>query len=175
MRVVGLIVAVAVSGVLLPAQPAEASCAQGAGPDGAPVVFVGVAESERRGYTRFHVEKVWDGPDLAPEVWVRSGQEQPMWPLSLFYGVGSSVDADFVSGERYVVGASGSFATDACSVTEANARLRRAGAREPIADGAVGADPPIGPVGQSLWVAGVLAFAGAGVALLRRRRRHRRS
>ena len=143
----------------------------GAGPDGAPVVFVGVVESERRGYTRFHVEEVWAGPDLAPEVWVRSGQEQPAWPLSLLSGVGSSMDADLVTGERYVVGASGSFATDVCSVTEVNARVHRAGAREPVAKGAAGADPPIGAGGQSLWVAGVLAFAGAGVGLLRRRRR----
>lgn len=171
MRGAGLVVAVAVSGMLLPVQPAVASCAAGAGPDGAPVVFVGTAESERRGYTRFAVEEVWAGPDLAPEVWVLSGQEQPTWPLSLLSGVGSSTDADFFSGERYVVGASRSFTTDACSVTEVGARARHVSARQPVEDGASGADPPIGPVGQTLWVAGVLALAGVGVGFLRHRRR----
>jgi len=171
MRRVELVVAVVVSGMLLPVQPAVASCAAGSGPSGAPMIFVGTAESERRGYTRFAVEEVWAGPDLASEVWVLSGQEQPTWPLSLLFGVGSSTDADFVSGQRYVVGASRSFATDSCSVAEVDARARPAGAREPVEDGASGADPPIGPVGQTLWVAGLLALAGAGVGFLRHLRR----
>jgi len=135
------------------------------------VVFVGTAGSERRGYTRFAVEKVWAGPDLAPEVWVLSGQEQPAWPLSLFSAVGSSEDADFVSGERYIVGASRSFATNACSVAEVNGSARHASPREPVGDGASGADPPIGPVGEAFWVAGVLVLAATGAGVLRRRRR----
>jgi hypothetical protein len=165
-----LVAALVVTGFILPVPPAMASCAEGSGPDGAPVIFVGSAESERRGYTRFAVEEVRAGPDLAPEVWVRSGEDQPPWPLSLLSAVGSSDDANFVHGGRYVVGASRSFDTGACSVTEADAGTRQPGARQPVDDGAVGVGPPIGPLGQSLWVAGVLALAAATVGCLRRRR-----
>jgi hypothetical protein len=147
-----------------------ASCAEDSGPDGAPVIFLGSAESERRGYTRFAVEEVWAGPDLAPEVWVRSGQDQPPWPLSLLSAVSSSDDANFVHEGWYVVGASRSFDTGACSVTEADAGTRHPGAREPVDDGAEGVDPPIGPFEQALWVAGLLALAAATVGWLRRRR-----
>lgn len=76
--------------VLALAPPAHASCAEGSGPEGAPVVFVGTAEVNRRGYTRLAVVEVWHGPDLAPNVWVLSGQEQPSLPLNLVQVVASS-------------------------------------------------------------------------------------
>jgi hypothetical protein len=171
MRRVQLVLAMVVAFMLLPMQPAVASCAEGSGPEGSPVIFVGTAESERRGYTRFTVDEVLVGPDLAPEVWVLSGQEQGTWPKSMFSGVSSSVDADFTDGERYVVGASRSFDTGACSVTEADGRTRSTSARQPVDDGAVGADPPIGPLVQTLWVAGVLTLVAAIVASFRRWRR----
>ena len=161
--------AAVLASLLLPPHPAAASCAEGAGPRGQPVVFVGAAEGERRGYTRFAVQEVWAGPDLAPEVWVQSGQEQPPWPLSLLSAVSSSADAEFVEGERYVVGASRSFDTGACSVAEATDD-QRAGARTPVADGAVGADPPTGPVGQALWAVRSAGVVAGGVSWLRRRR-----
>ncbi|WP_167006494.1 hypothetical protein [Mumia sp. ZJ430] len=63
------------------AAPAHAICAVNA-PTRAPVVFVGVAAETERGFTRLAVEEVWKGPDLAPEVWVLSGQEAPPWPFS---------------------------------------------------------------------------------------------
>ena len=160
-----------VAGLLVSTGPAAASCAEDSGADGSPVVFVGTAEAERRGYTRFAVEEVWAGPDLAPEVWVLSGQEQPTWPLSLLSGVGSSTDADFVQGDRYVVGASRSFDTSACSIEELDAASVRPDAREPVDDATTGADPPIGPVGQTLWMVGFLVLLTAGVVVLRRARR----
>jgi hypothetical protein len=86
--------------------------------------------------------------------------------------VGSSTDADFTDGERYVVGASRSFDTGACSVTEADGRTRTS-AREPVENGDPGADPPIGPLVQTLWVAGVLALVATIVASFRRWRRHK--
>jgi hypothetical protein len=175
--------AAAVAGVLVPAAlvvagapAATASCAEGSGPAGSPVVFVGTAGEQRGSYTRFAVSEVWQGPDLAPEVWLLTGQEQPPWPLSLVLGVSSSNDATLTSGERYVVGASEDFATGACSIdeasTEATAGQRPEEARPPVdAGGAEGADPPLGAVGKGLVGAAVVATLGA-VLVVRRRRRH---
>ncbi len=109
MRRSALLLALVVLMLALPGAPAHASCAEGAGPAGSPVIFVGTAREERRGFTRFDVREVWAGPDLAPSVWVLSGQEQPPWPLWMFQAVGSSVDADFLPGEQWVVGATESF------------------------------------------------------------------
>ncbi len=161
--------------VLVLACPAHASCAGGSGPDGAPVVFVGTAEVNRGGYTRLAVEEVWHGPDLAPKVWVLSGQEQLPFPMNLVQVVSSSNDADLVDGERYVIGASSDFSTGACSVDElvgpvSRAAGRPADPREPVASGLDGADPPLGP-----WTTGIatsailLALVAAGRALRRRR------
>ena len=132
----------------MPGSPAAASCAQDSGPGGSPVIFVGTAEAERRGYTQFEVDEVWAGPELAPRVWVLSGQEQPPWPLSVLSGVGGSTDAEFVNGKKYVVGASLSFSTSACSVSEAEDSNGANEVRKPSEDGTTGADPPIGPVGR---------------------------
>lgn len=153
--------------------PAYASCAQDSGPVGSPVVFVGTAQEERRGFTRFEVEEVWAGPDLAVEVWVLSGQEQPPFPLNMFSAVSGSTDAEFIDDERYVVGASDDFSTGACSVSEATAdldSLRPDGARSPVDGGSTGADPPLGPWTIGLMGVGVGAL-GALVVVLRRRRR----
>ena len=93
-----------------------------------------------------------------------------MWPLNMFSSVGGSGDADFGSGERYVVGAGRSFDTHACTVTASDTSTRQRHAREPVTDGSTGADPPIGPLGQTVWLAGVLGAAAAAVALVRRHR-----
>jgi hypothetical protein len=158
--------------LLLPVSPATASCAEDSGPDGAPVIFVGTADAERRGYTRFEVEEVWTGPDLAPEVWVLSGQEQAPWPLNLISNVSSSTDASFVEGRRYVVGASESFATGACAIST-KVRSNPA-ARAPVEDGDRGADPPAGPLELALWAVGFLALIAAAVGLVRTLRRRKR-
>jgi len=168
------LVAVAMAGLFGGLSPAAASCSSESGPDGSAVIFVGTADVERRGFTQFAVNEVWAGPDLAPEVWVLSGQRQPAWPLNLLYGVSSSGDADFIQGSEYVVGASADFRTGACSVRELtpgqSAAGRPADVRTPTSDGAEGADPPIGPVGQGLWIAGLLAAAGLAIIGTRRRR-----
>lgn len=158
--------------VLVPGAAAHASCAEDAGPAGSPVVLVGTVEARRAGYTLLAVEEVRRGPDLAPEVWLRTGQEQPPWPLSLVSGVSSSVDADLEPGTRWVVGASRDFATGACSVAEARGSVPAEGARGPVADGLEGADPPL-----PTWVptAGALVVLGLGVVGLARWRRSRRS
>ena len=80
MRSIRLLAVAGVCGVLLQPQPALASCAAEPGPSGAPLVFVGTAEGERRGYTQFEVAGVLAGPDLAPEVWVRSGRNSRRGP-----------------------------------------------------------------------------------------------
>lgn len=173
-RLLGLLTLVLLPLALVGAPgPAYASCAADSGPEGSPVVFVGTAQEERRGFTRFEVEEVWAGPDLADEVWVLSGQEQPPFPLNMFSAVASSNDAEFLDGERYVVGASADFRTGACSVSEATAdldSLRPDDARDPVDGGSTGADPPLGP-----WAIGAMGVgAGALVALLVTARRRRR-
>jgi hypothetical protein len=129
MRRIRLAAVVVVGSLLLPMQPAVASCAEGYGPDGSPVIFVGTAGSERRGYTSCAVDEVRVGPGPCGRGVGQSGQEQPPWPLSLLSAVGSSGNADFIDGEPYVVGASQSFVTDVCSITEADARTRSTSAR----------------------------------------------
>jgi hypothetical protein len=166
-----------IGALIVPAGPAFASCAEDSGPAGAPVIFAGTAQAERNGYTRFQVEEVQAGPDLAPQVWVLSGQRQPSWPLSIFAGdVYSSLDVDFTLGSHYVVGASRSFTTGACRVSAASASAGQSGARPPVEDGNSGADVPMGPLAQSMWVAGGLVLFAAAVRLLSRfRRRGKRS
>lgn len=170
--------ALAAAGVA--AAPSYASCAEDSGPAGSPVIFVGSVEQQRGGFTQLSVSQVLTGPDLAPEVWVQSGQEQPPWPASLLLAVGSSGDAELLPGHRYVVGASDSFRTDVCSVSESSSASdpaalgdRPATARAPVPNGAEGADPPLGPVGQGLLTAGFLAVLGSAVVLLRRHRARR--
>ncbi len=116
-------IATVLNGLFLVGWPvaAHASCAEGAGPEGSPISFVGLALEERRGYSKFEVTEVWAGPELARNVWVKSGQEQPPWPLYYVSGVASSVDAEFTIGKEYVVGASRGFDTSSCSITPAGA------------------------------------------------------
>lgn len=154
---------------------ANASCADDSGPRGSEVVFVGVPEEERRGYTRLVVLEVWDGPDLAPEVWVRTGQQQPPVPLNLLAGTSSSVDADLAEGSAYAVGADGDFVTNVCRIRElarpvSSVPGRPEGAREPSLDGLGGADPPAGPWKIGI-VSALLVFAGARLVHFARTRR----
>ena len=175
-RFLVLAVPAAVCGALtVSGSAAFASCAEDSGPDGSHVVFVGTLEEERRGYSRLAVQEVWVGPDLAPEVWVLTGQEQPPFPFTLFSGVSSSVDADLRRGERYVVGASEAFSTNACSIADVSDEStldeqRPPVTREPSEAGSEGADPPAGPVEIALWGAGVVSAVGILVWALCRRR-----
>ena len=158
-RLRGVTLTVALAGAVLagPVGPAAASCAE-SGPDGSPVIFTGTVTENRRGYTRLAVEQVYAGPDLAPAVWVRSGQRQPL--LSVVR-VASSLDADLMDGQRYVIGATRKFDTSACSVADLGAEDQRPDVasgppRAPRADGLTGVDPP-------LSVAAATSLAGAAV------------
>ncbi|GGD11403.1 hypothetical protein [Nocardioides daphniae] len=161
---------------LAAAAPASASCAEAESPpESRPIIFSGTAVENRTGYTRFEVDRVWAGPDLADEVWVQGGQDQAWWPLNLVQQVESSVDTDFVVGEEYVVGAGDDFSTNLCSVTEAAGHEPPADARTPVDDGARGADVPLSPLAQTAVAGGVVAALVTGVMLLLRwRRRHPR-
>jgi hypothetical protein len=170
----GLLVLLATAGaVALPAASAAsaaASCAE-VDPTGSPVVFVGTAQETSNGHTRFAVGEVWSGPDLAPEVWVRTGQEQPGWPEGLYLAVSSSNDADAEDGERYLVGATEDLTTSACSMTSvSDSTARPAAVREPVEDGLRGAEPPRTAWETTAWGAGVVALGGGLVVLVRRRR-----
>ena len=150
--------------------PAAASCADdGFAPEGSPVVFSGIVVEDRGAYTRLAVDKVWEGPDLAGEVWVQGGQGQAWWPLNLFQQVESSVDAEFEVGEQYVVGASDDFTTSACSVAAVDERPAPEDAREPVGNGDAGADVPMSPVRQTVLAAGALAVLVTVVVARRRR------
>jgi hypothetical protein len=160
------VLALTVSGWPPLAAPAQASCAEDAGPAGSEVIFVGTPREERRGYTRFDVDEIWAGPDLAPSVWVLSGQQQPGFPWFLIQGVSGSTDADFVDvgdGQRWVVGATSAFATSGCSVAlvDEPGSTRPGGARPPVAGGLRGVDPP-----ASWWEIGGWLLVAAAVPLL---------
>lgn len=156
------------------ASPASADCAMVEFPPaGSPVIFSGTVVEERGTYARFEVDHVWEGPDLADEVWVQGGTEQATWPFSLWGQSMSSIDAEFEVGEAYVVGASDDFTTTTCSVTPADGVSLPNDVRAPTGDGAQGADVPLSPVAQSLLAATVTA-ALVVLVVVGRRRRHRR-
>ena len=161
----------------VPSGPATASCAADSGPDGSPVIFSGSVTENRRGYTRLAVEQVYAGPDLAPAVWVRSGQRQPL--LSVV-SVANSLDADLLAGQRYVIGATRDFDTGACSVEELDADDQRSDVasgppRAPRPDGLTGAEPPL----SAADVTGIATAAVVSACLvlwgLSRLRLHRRA
>lgn len=149
---------------------AHASCAEDSGALGSDIVFTGTMMEERRGFARFEVTNVWVGPDLAPEVWVLSGQEQARWPFFFLVGVSSSNDATLEIGEEYVIGASADFYTDDCSIG-AGVDERPTDVRAPSADGLTGADPPLP---GWLGIVGLLAFPAALIAIVGYVRRRRR-
>ena len=167
------LLALFVTAPFLLVQPAAlASCAQEAGPGGSDIIFVGTAEENRRGYTRFAVSEVLAGPALAPEVWVQSGQKQPLWPFS---GVSSSVDADFTVGDQYVVGTGDGFVTSACESEallgdDQLQQLRTPNAGPVRPGGLEGADPPIDALRITVALGtGVAGFLALWIALRRRR------
>jgi hypothetical protein len=175
-RVVASLMLASVAVGIPMAPPARASCAGDSGPEGSPIIFVGSAQEERRGYTRFSVAEIRSGPDLAPKVWVQSGQEQPPWPLHLIVGaVSASGDVQFQIGSPYVVGATQHFRTDSCSVEPAGPASdasRPDQVRSPVPDGRNGADPPLGALGTGLRVAALASLVGGALVLYRSRSRH---
>jgi len=166
-----LLIATAATAVVLLPAPAVASCAADADVTRAAVVFVGTAQETSNGHTRFAVGEVWAGPDLAPQVWVRTGQEQPGWPEGLFTSVSMSTDASPEDGERYLVGASAGLSSDGCSMTSSIEQVPRpAAVREPAEEGLQGSGPPRTAWETTAGGAVVVAVAATGVVLVRRRR-----
>lgn len=120
------------------------------------IAFVGTVTAVRDGYARFDVDSVARGPDLAPVVWVQGGQQQPPFPISLLFGVGSSVDVDWSVGSRYAVGAYNEFRTNECLVYQSGpatvAGVEVAKHRLPVSDGLQGANTPPTTTQQALAV-----------------------
>lgn len=149
-RVLGF-TAVAVALVAVPS-PASADCAQPTATSllelaakGEHSVFVGMVV-HGGDVARLAVDQVWSGPDLAPEVTVRTGPDQRPWPASRLLRTASSVDADLLLGERYLVATHGDFATDLCSSMVADRDVLAAAptdARPPTTDGLPGHRPGI--------------------------------
>lgn len=158
-----------------------ADCAQPTAPyllelaaDGERSVFVGTVV-HGGDVARLAVDEVWSGPDLAPEVAVRTGSEQLPWPASLLLRRASSVDADLQFGERYVVATHADFATDGCSSLLADAGVLADAppdARAPAADGLGG--HRLGPFDTALGATVLAGLLGAA-ALIMLGRRHDRS
>ncbi|MFN2344422.1 MAG: hypothetical protein ABR616_01735 [Dermatophilaceae bacterium] len=114
---------------------------------------------------------MWSGPDLAPEVAVRTGPEQLPWPASLVLRRASSVDADLQLGERYLVATHADFATDSCASLLADAEVLAAAppdARPPVTDGRRGHRP--GPFDTALGATMLAALLGVAALILLRRR-----
>lgn len=123
LRPVAIAVLVALAVIVGAPRVARADCAQPTAEylrdlttTGERSVFVGTVEpGGDEQLVRLRVEQVWSGPDLVEVVWVRTGMPQPPWPLSEVTATWSSVDADLVLGERYLVATDGDGATDLCS------------------------------------------------------------
>lgn len=175
-----LLVTLVLPALAMSARPAVASCA---GPiedllEDLPVVFIGTVIEERVGYGRMEVEQVWQGPDLAPQVWVQGGQDQPPWPARFLIGVAGSGDIDFSLGDRYLVASDSSFRTNDCiaqpMTEERLAQLAPSEIREPAPDGLRGADPPLTNLAASLRLAALVVGSALLVRRWRRRRRGER-
>ncbi len=143
-----LLAAVAVALLGVPSV-ALADCAQPTAPyllelaaEGERSVFVGsVVEGGDAHRAWLAVDEVWSGPDLAPEVLVRTGPEQLPWPMSEVMARASSADADLVLGDRYLVATYDDFATSLCSSMAADADVLAQAppdASPPTADGLSG-------------------------------------
>jgi len=151
--------------------PAHASCA---GPQSQavlsqPVQFVGRVVEPERGVTLFRVEEVWTGPDLAPDVWVETGERAR--------GAGSSVDLHPETGDRYLVGADAGLGTSVCTALRVTgeaqlAALRPSTVRPSVADGLEGQGPRRLLL-SGLALGGTVVLCGALALALGLRRRHR--
>lgn len=176
----GLTLALAGAALLGPAVPAAAGCAGDPARVLAdtPVLFVAEAREVRERHATLAVREVWRGPELAPEVGVRTGPlEAPGWPEELWSDTRTSVDAHLRAGRTYLVGTTRGFTTNSCVVTEYPAgaevaALRPDRVRQPGADGRAGVEAPTEPWLPALGAGAALALAlGGGLLLWRRRRR----
>lgn len=165
-------------------QPASALCAEppslGRAIAETSVVFAGtVTDTSSEGrWATVAVSDVWKG-DVAAEVEVRGGPEDPPGPIS----ASSSVERTYRRGETYLflpyAGSGEVFSDNACSGTtvyrDGLARLRPPGAHAPPEAPEEPSSPrtpadPDGGEAVSWWVPAVAAAAVAGSALAWRRR-----
>ena len=161
-----LLTAVAVVLVAVPSS-ARAACSQPTAShllemaaEGERSVFVGTVV-HGGDVARLAVDEVWSGPDLAPEVAVRTGPDQPPWPASRVLRRASSVDADLLLGWQYLVATHGDFATTLCSSMVADAEVLADApldARAPTIDGLRGYRP--GPFDTALGATVLAALIG---------------
>ena len=161
--------------IALPADVARASCGGPFRPTRAAWVFVGTAVRQTASHALIDVEQVWRGRDLAPEILVKTGQDQPPWPLSMFGGLHGSGDIALEPGRRYVVGLEEGpvLRTNNCVVVEATPELLAKApddARGPV-PGAVSGMSPARWIAPALWGGVALALIGALTVVVRRRRR----
>ena len=161
--------------ITAPADVARASCGGPFRPKRAPWVFVGTAVRQTASHAVINVEQVWRGRDLAPEILLKTGQDQPPWPLSMFGGLHGSGDIALKPGRRYVVGLEEGpvLRTNSCVVVEATPKLLAKAppdAREPV-PGALSGMSPARWIAPALWGGVALGLIAAMAIVVRRRRR----
>ncbi len=173
LRSASTVIAVAVlaltTGLSLPTHASCAAFSPAVAVAGAEVLFVGFATAnrERGAYTKFSVEEVWKGPNLAPTVWVQGGQDQGPWPLNNFIAVASGNDVRFEVGERYLVAADAqTFRTHDCTAPQPfEPSLRQyapVSIRGPTGEGLSGASAP--PSLLLLNTVAILVIVGLALA-----------
>jgi len=165
-RLLRLVAVLALTGVTfaLPASSASAlSCAEPSGwmPDAAHV-FVGQVADVRGDAIQVEVSEVWQGEDLAREVWLRRRTDMDVWfPFSsdgkVPQGYSSPVEYVFATGDDLVV--------DPCGISALGDGLEYGVAgerspRPPVASGATGVEPDV----RSLVPAAAGGVGAVGVA-----------
>lgn len=182
-RHITLLLALAVLVGSPPADVAAASCAGGFRGllKRADRVFVGTVTQQGISTARIDVEQVWRGPDLAPMIVVKTGQDQLPWPLSVFLRSGSSADVALEPGTTYVVALQDDdpqqLRTNSCLVAPATRpllALAPGDARDPVPGAMSGMVAGIFTPGVALG-AGVVITALVLTAVVLRRRHSRRA
>lgn len=175
------LLAMAVVLATVPVAPARASCAPPPPLEesiaDATSVFAGrVVDLRSRGtVAAVRVDEVWKGPDVAPVVGVRGGQEQPGGLAGLFTAVSSSNDYEFVAGRGYLFVLDGSFRVGQCGgvmpLAAGQSALRPTLVRGPADEGLQGVPLPEADVWKPVLLGGLLLvmLLVVGFVVLRRR------
>lgn len=170
-------VGLAVLSCAIAAAPASASCAaapQDFLPHAANVLRASVIDS-RPGFVHVEVTEIWRGAATRPRIWVQTGEDRPVWPLSLIQPVTvSSTDASLTVGTEYVIAADRRFRTNSCQIMDATNAvqlgLRPTAPIQPAANGHDGADLPLNRAVPT--IAAVALLAASAIVIKIRRRPH---